>query len=457
MNKLYTLFWMAFLATGMVACSDDDCGQLHIDTDMMGIPTVMKGSFPVGTLTPAVGDSIVYAPQLMDTTGVVYAWELNGKKVSSDSVFAYKIEKPCRAKVVCTLKNPKGEVILESDIVVKPDFTKGFVVIQKGTIDFYDAEKEQLYTDVYSALNYGEGIPVSSYDDLFATVAGGKMYALISTSTSNRNHLYVADSKTLYGENAATIAANLDAFIPLNGKQALIAGGGAYRIDLASLSSVRLLKQYGWGVYNGIVFQGKLLGNMTYSSLAQVNYYDLNALTGAGENGMPEASSLDIWQNGKINFVESGDGNVYTVGCNADGTEYYLAQIQPDFSVKTVSLPFKPLLSAYSSGLYTVGMAVSQAGDAIYIPAENNAVYKYILGNAASLNEPFIAVPEGDEELCGTGLNVNPANGELWVCYAEETGWNEYTGKIVVYDATGLKKKSIDCGDTAPQSILFNN
>lgn len=125
MNKIYTLFLTAFLAVGFLACEDDDCDQLHIDTDMMGIPTVLKGSFPVGTLTPAVGDSIVFAPQLLDTAGVTYAWKLNGKEVSSDSAFTYKIEKPCRAKVVCTLKNTKGEVILEADIVSKNDLSKG--------------------------------------------------------------------------------------------------------------------------------------------------------------------------------------------------------------------------------------------------------------------------------------------------------------------------------------------
>lgn len=457
MNKIYTLILMAFLAIGFVACEDDDCNQLHIDTDMMGIPTVMKGTFPVGTLTPAIGDSIVFAPQLLDTAGVTYAWKLNGEEVSSDSVFTYKIEKPCRAKIVCTLKNTKGEVILESDVVSKNDLTQGMIIVQKGSIDYYEPATGKLYSDVYSDLNYGEGMKLGNYDKLYVTPVNGKLYMMISTSTSNIKHLYSADTKTLYAENSAVVSASLDGFLPLSDKQALMTGGGAYRMDLVSFSKVQLLKQYGWAIYNGIVQNGKVLGNMTYSSLAKVNVYSVDALLSAAENGMPEPETLDIWQDGKINFVQAGDGFTYTIGCNEEQTEYYLVQIASDLTVKKEILPFKPLLSGYQHGVYTVRLAVGKSGNEIYIPAENQSIYKYTLGNTASLHTPFIAAPENDEELAGAGINVNPQNGEIWVCYAEEVSWNEYEGKIVVFDPAGNKVKSIDCGDTAPQAVLFNN
>lgn len=456
MNKIYTFVLMAFLAIGFVACEDDDCGQWHIDTDLMGIPTVMKGTFPVGTLTPAVGDSIVFAPQLLDTAGVTYVWELNGKEVSSDSAFTYKIEKPCRAKVVCTLKNAKGEVILEADIVSKNDLTEGVVIIQKGSVDYYDPKTGSLYPDVYSALNYGNGIRMGSYDDLYATYMNGKLYMLLSTSTSNTEHLFSADAKTLYAENSVIVGANLDGFLPLNDKQALVLGGGAYRVDLSSFSKVTLLKKYGWAIYNGIIQHGKLLGNMTYSSPAKVEAYDVDALLSAAENGMPAPVTLDIWQDGKVNFVKAGDGNVYTIGCNEEQTEYYLVQIASDLTIKKEVLPFVPMRCGYG-GIYTTGLAVAKNGNEIYIPAEDQSVYKYTLGNMASLNAPFIASPEGEEELSGAGINVNPQNGEIWVCYAEEVDWDEYAGKIVVFDTTGNKIKTIDCGDTAPQAVLFNN
>lgn len=457
MNKIYTLVLMAFLAIGFVACEDDDCDQLHIDTDMMGIPTVMKGTFPVGTLAPTVGDSIVFAPQLLDTAGVTYAWELNGEEVSSDSAFTYKIEKPCRAKVVCTLKNAKGEVVLEADIVSENDLTQGVIIVQQGSIDYYDPKTGKLYADVYSALNYGKGIQIGSYDKLYATRINDKLYMMISTSTSNVEHLYATDAKTLYAGNSVVVAANLNGFLPLNDKQALIVGGGAWRVDLTSFSKEQLLKKYGWAIYNGIVENGKLLGNMTYQSLAQVNVYGVNEILNAAENEMPEPQTLDIWQDGKINFVKASDGNIYTLGCDKDQTEYYLVQIASDLTVKKEVLPFKPMLSNYQHGIYTANLALSKTGNEIYIPAEDQSIYKYTLGSIASLSAPFITAPEGDEEMAGAGINVNPENGEVWVCYAEKTGWNEYAGKIVVFDTAGNKIKSIDCGDTAPQAVLFNN
>ena len=283
MNKIYTFILMAFLAVGFIACEDDDCDRLHIDMDMMGIPTVLKGSFPVGTLTPAVGDSIVFVPQLLDTVGVSYAWKLNGQEVSSDSAFTYRIEKPCRAKVECTLKNAKGEVMLEADIVSKTDLTQGVLIVQKNSVDYYDTETGKRYSDVYSSLNYGEGINLGSYDDLYATRIDDKLYMMVSTSTSNVEHIFSADAKTLYAENSAVVAANLDGFVPLNDQQALVVGGGAYRMDLTSFSKVQLLKKYGWAIYNGIVVNGKLLGNMTYQSLAKVNVYGLNDVLNAAE------------------------------------------------------------------------------------------------------------------------------------------------------------------------------
>ena len=456
MNKIYTFILTVFLAIGFMACEDDSYDQLGIDVDMMGIPSVLKGSFPVGTLTPAVGDSIVFAPQLLDTAGVSYAWELNGNVVSSDSAFVYKIEKPCRAKVVCTLKNAKGEVILEADIVSKSDLTEGVLVIQQGSVDYYDVKTGKLYSDVYSGLNYGNGISVGKYDDLYATRMNGKLYMMVSTSTSNVEHLFSADAKTLYAENSAVVGANLDGFLPLNDKQALVIGGGAYRLDLASFSKVQLLKKYGWALYNGIILNGNLLGNMTYKSLARVNVYGVDDLLNAAENGMPDPDTLDIWQNGKINFVKAGDGDVYTIGCNEAQTEYYLVRIASDLTLKKEVLPFKPMLSGYSHGIYTVGLALSGTGNEIYIPAEDQSIYKYTLGNAASLNTPFIAAPEGDEEFSGAGINVNPQNGDIWVCYSEEISWNT-VGKIVVFDAAGNRIKSIDCGNTAPQAVLFNN
>lgn len=456
MNKIYTLILMVFLAVGFIACEDDDCDRLHIDMDMMGIPTVLKGSFPVGTLTPAVGDSIVFAPLLLDTAGVSYAWKLNGQEVSSDSAFTYRIEKPCRAKVECTLKNAKGEVMLEADIVSKTDLTQGVLIVQKNSVDYYDTETGKRYSDVYSSLNYGEGINLGSYDDLYATRIDDKLYMMVSTSTSNVEHIFSADAKTLYAENSAVVAANLDGFIPLSDQQALVVGGGAYRMDLTSFSKVQLLKKYGWAIYNGIVVNGKLLGNMTYQSLAKVNIYGLNDVLNAAENGMPEPSVLEVWQDGKINFVKAG-GDVYTIGCNEEKTEYYLVRIASDLTLKKEVLPFKPMLSGYQHGIYTAGLALSKTGNEIYIPAEDQSIYKYVLGNAASLSVPFIAAPEGDEELSGAGINVNPRNGELWVCYSEEVGWNEDAGKIVVFDAAGNKVKSIDCGDVAPQAVLFNN
>lgn len=442
------------LAAGIVACEDADCDLFHIDNEMMGIPTVMQGSFPVGKLTPAIGDSVVFAPRLMDTTGVKYSWMLNGEEVSTDSAFVYRVEKPCRAKITCTLENPKGKVTLASSIVADYDLMKGILLVQNNGIDLYDAASGVLYQDVYASMNYGKGLRLGSYDDLCVLPNGDKLYAMKSTSTSNTEHLFVIDRKTLNEDNSAVIEANVDAFFLLDGRQALVAAGGVSRIDLLALSKTRLLKKYGSGIYNGLVFQGKLLANTTNDDLVKLSVYDKDELLQAKEGEMPLAGELDIWQNGKVNFVKLADGNVYTLGCNADASEYYIVRIAPDFSLEKTLLPFTPWIGGFSSGFYTASLTSDKNGNILYVMGENGSVYQYVPGDASSLAAPLIGSPAGDLKVCGSGVNVNPANGELWVCYFEEIDYED-NGKIVVYDAGGKQLRSIDCGKTKPQTILF--
>lgn len=452
MNKIYTVVLAAFLALGFLACEEDACERLHIDTEMVGIPTVMKGSFPVGELHPAIGDSIVFAPQLLDTTGVRYSWMLNGKEVSTDSVFALKIGQPTRSKLVCTLRNKVGTVVLEAAIASQHDLTKGMFVVQKGSFDFYDPETGRIYSDIFSSLNYGNGLNIDHYDHLYVASLNGKFYLMIQTSTENRDHLFVADGVTLNKEGSATVSATLAAFVPLNEQQAIVSFDGAHRMDLSSFSTTKLMNSYFWAIYNGLVTNGKLLANITYEDLTKVRYYDVDALLRAGEDQMPEATELDIWQNSKMNFVKTGNGSVYTLGCSEDGESYYIAKIGSDFSVEKTPLPFALAKYSYKdSKFYATGLSPTPSGDALYVPSGDQSIYKYVPGDAASLRVPFIAAPTGEWKIYGSGVNVNPVNGELWVCYMDGDA-----GKIVVYNVSGKEIKSIDCGDSVPQAVLFN-
>ncbi|MEG2789976.1 MAG: DUF5074 domain-containing protein [Odoribacter sp.] len=448
MNKIYISILVFALAVGFSACEEDDCSQFHIDTDMMGIPTVLKGTFPLGKQTMTIGDSMVFAPQLLDTTGVAYSWAIDGREVSTDSAFTFRVTKPCRAKLLCTLTNEKGKVMLESEMASRQDFTKGFFVVQEKEIGFYDEVSGKLYADCYQSLNGGEKVTNGSGSDkIFVAQADRKLYAMTYTSMTNIDHLLVVDRENFSGETWASVVNGIVSFIPLNERYAILSGFKAvYRLDLFTMKKVLLSANAAKPIFNGLVFNGKLLVNATYGKELKAAYYDVKELIDAKEGYLPTATELDILQNRKANFVKAKDGNVYTL--YSSGTDYRLARITGDFKVETVSLPFQIAKAEYWSTLYFPTLAVSGIENALFIPSADNAVYRYVWGDASSWKKPFVAAAtEGESELSGSGIEVDPLTGELYVLYPDRIG---------VYAVDGSWKKTLVCEEN-PQAILFNH
>lgn len=97
-------------------------------------------------------------------------------------------------------------------------------------------------------------------------------------------------------------------------------------------------------------------------------------------------------------------------------------------------------------------MAASESENVIYIPSADNTIYKYVIGDSGSLNEPFITADESGLPI--TSLQLNQQSGELYVTYARK--W-ENGNKIVVYSKDGKVLHTVDCGESVPSQILFNN
>lgn len=445
MNKYNTLILIFWLAAGFMSCEDDDCDQLHIDTDMMGIPTVMKGSFPVGAQMVNIGDSIVFAPQLLDTTGVTYSWSVDGRVVSADSSFTFRVEQPCRARLICTLQNAKGKVILESDIASKQDLTKGFFVVQESEIGFYDEGTKKLYADCYQSFN--AGAQLMNGGNILVTRVNQRWYVMENSYDIRSDNLTVIDPATLSRENGVNVATGLACFIPLNERYALLSGlDGVYRLDMLTLQKTQLAEETEGLICSGMVYNGKLLVNRTYYDDVKVAYYDVKALIDAREGYLPDATELNITQNRKANFVQTKEGDVYTIG--SAGSDLHLVKIRKDFTSEAIALPFSMTKARYWSTMYFPGLATSPTENAIYIPSSDHAVYKYIPGDASSWLVPFVAAPGDGAELSGTGISVNSATGELYVLYS---------GMIKIFDAAGTLKQTISSEAADPQAILFNN
>ncbi|MDU1890689.1 MAG: DUF5074 domain-containing protein [Dysgonomonas sp.] len=446
MNKLYILI-LSFIVLFSFSCSDDDCDLIH-DSDIMGTPNIVKGSFPDGVLTPKLGEEIVFSPELKNAEKATFSWLINGIEVSTEPTYTYKVENPCRANVECKITNDLGTAVLKTEIVSKQDFSKGFLFIEEREVGFYDASTGKVYHNCYSSLNYGSKIAYEG--SIMASVVNDKIYFTIYNSVTNYDHVVIADAKTLYKTNVLRGSTGYLSFTPLNKQYALISTFyNAYRLDMNTNQIVTFTKKLAHYIFSGITFNGKLLTNATYRGEQNVWMYDINELISASEDEFPVAEKLDIIQNKKSNFVLGKDGDLYTTAIS--GTMSQLVKIKSDFSTETIDLSF----NISSPGWYELnykGIAASQTENAIFIPADNGAIYKYSIGDGSSLTKPFISAPEGNLKLYGTGVQVHPETGEVYVLYSEKSN-----GKITIYNASGDQIKVIESEGAIPQSIIFAN
>lgn len=446
MNKLYTTLLIACIAVGFTACNDDDCDDLHLG-NLTNYPNVLKGTFPTEDQVLELGETLEITPELLNPEDATYSWLLNGKEISTEQTFTYQVDNPCRADLTCVITNKYGKVEMNTSFRSNHDFSKGFFYLADGTFNFYDTEKKVTYKDCYSSLNAGKTLGMGSYDNANISNYNGKFYVLVKTSTSNKDQFFVVDAKTLYYENSAIVGANLNGLTILNDQYALVTGDGIHRIDLKSLSNIKIKDKYMFSIYNGLVFNGKVLSNETYQGDAPVQSYDVNELLAAKEGEEPTATPLDINQNQKTNFVLAKDGNAYTLEATSEGN--YLVKINKDFTVEKTLLAFQPAKSSYSTP--TIGMVASESENIIYIVSNDGAIYKYVIGENNSLSQPFIAVDKLKSSITTTP-QLNQQTGELYVVYYQES---KYT--ITVYNKDGSLNYSVDCGSSSPSHVLFNN
>lgn len=450
MNKLHSTLFIALMAVCFTACNnDDDCEELHLG-NLANFPNVLKDTFPTENQILEMGETLEITPELLNPEGATYSWLVNGEEVSSEPTFSYKIEKPCQADLKCIISNKYGKVEMNTSFGSNHDFSKGFFYFANGTFNFYDTEKKVAYTDCYSSLNAGKTLGIGNYDSANISYHNGKFYLLKKTSTSNIEHFYVIDAKTLNYENAASINSNLSGLTILNDQCAIVSGDGIRRVDLKSLSNVQLMNKYMFCIYNGLVFNEKVLANDTYGDESKVKIYDVNVLLAAKEMEAPEATELDITQKQKTNFVIGKDGNAYTLESTDEGCN--IVKINKDFTLEKVSASFRPAKGPNWSSP-TVGMVVSENENAIYIPANDGAIYKYVIGNPDSLKEPFIAKDASGLPVTAT-LQLNRQSEELFAIYSES--WGE-ENKIVVYGKDGKVLYEVNCGESTPTQILFNH
>lgn len=434
----------------MASCSDD-CDQLH-DSDIYGTPNVIKGSFPEGLLIPDLGDEITFAPELKDSTGATYSWIINGVEVSTDPKYTYNVEGPCRVNLTCKIKNDLGTAVLNSKIVSQQDFSQGFLFVDDKEVGFYHNETNKAYYNCFQALNYGSKITPEG--TIMATQLDDKMYFMIKNSVTNYDHLIITDPQTLYKLNSINGPANLLCFIPLNERYVLLSQmTNASLLDIKTNQVTAFSKRLPSSILSGQVFNGKLFINTTYGNPDNICVYNVDEIIEAAGKEFPEPEEFAITQRGKSKFALGKDGNLYTTAYHEE--KNVLVKIKPDLTTELIDLPFD-LPKPRWSELYFRGVVASVKSNSIFIPADNGAIYRYTIGDDASVRIPFITSDE-NMELCGIGIEENSATGELYTFYQGETANGGKAGSIIIRKADGTVKKVLNTGEVISKTAIFVN
>ncbi|WP_426667738.1 DUF5074 domain-containing protein [Mucilaginibacter sp. McL0603] len=305
-------------------------------------------------------------------------------------------------------------------------YTNGFFIINEGwfghgdgSVSFYSYDTNTKTDSIFTKENPGKNLnPVTSTLE-YGTIFNNQLFLVSKVG----GPVVVCDANTM--QEVARIPSasgnNWQAFVGIDATHGLLSSAtGLYPFSLTTYTTGTKLT-----TVTGNIADMILAGNYIFVLSQSQGVVVLNASTYAVVKTIPGML---------VAFAKTPDGSVWTAG----GTS--LIKINSTtLATTTVAVPFTVFGSwaAWHPGSITA----SSTENAIFL-ADNNTwfggttIYKYIDGNAASLNTPFITLATG-KELYGSGLGYNPALSQLVVNTVKSGfGTNYSTNDLDFYNAT---------------------
>jgi len=286
--------------------------------------------------------------------------------------------------------------------VVSGKYTNGFFVANEGwyghgpgDLHFYDYTTNTLQLNIFAAENPGKTLGGATSTFQFATVFQDKLYMVVKVN----GPLVVADAHTLV--ETARLAALPDndghAFLGLDATHGLLsAGDGVYPISLPGLTVGTKLS--GVSSYTGDMIKA---GNYIFVHAQTEGIVAYNAST------MSVAGSFGV---ANLCFARGTDGAVYAAKADS------LVRIDATTLARTaVKLPFTTP-NPWGAWRHSA-ITASTVDNAIFIVKNNGfaggtTLYRYVIGNTASLTTPFITLPAG-QYFYGAGSAYDASNNTL--------------------------------------------
>jgi hypothetical protein len=395
-----------------------------------------------------IGRSIVLSPEVNQAEAGKFQWSLNNTPVGTSRQYTFEAKEAGEHRITFRFTNPAGEDSVVYRIKVWAAYENGFFVINEGwfgtetgSVHFYEYGADTVVTWVNKKENPDKALGGVMNTLQYGAVHNGKLYLVVKAG----GPLVALDQHTLKETGRIEKAANGSAmtFAGIDEVRGLLsAGDGIYPVNLKTLGLGAKL-----GGVTGTVGNMLKAGDYVFAHSSKDGMVVLDAVT-YGVVKIPTKAT--------IGFVQAKDGDLYAV------KDSLLMSINPaTLKLDSVKMKFKAVSpwGAWRS----VSMAASTKDNSVYIIepgkgwAYGNKLYRYNVGNAASLNEPFITLPEG-QYFYGAGVAYD-ARGNQLVITTINGSMSGNVNRVLFYDAaTGELKKTVTYhGWYFPAMIVFHS
>ncbi|HEY8930303.1 MAG TPA: DUF5074 domain-containing protein [Mucilaginibacter sp.] len=305
-------------------------------------------------------------------------------------------------------------------------YTNGFFIINEGwyghgdgSVSFYNYATSTKQDSIFTTENPGKNLDPKTSTVEYGAVFNDKLFIVSKVG----GPVVVTDANTLkeLGRVPAASGNNWQAFLGLSTTSGLLSSAsGLYPFNLTNYTVGTKLT-----TITGSIGDMTSSGNYIFVLSQSQGVVVLNASNFSVAKTIPGML---------VAFAKTPDGSVWAAG----GTS--LIKINPaTLAVTTITVPFT--VNGSWAAWHPGSITASTSSNIVYL-AQNNTwyggtnIYKYIDGNAASLNAPFITVPVG-KELYGSGVAYNASNGQLVVNTVKSGFGNNYsTNDLDFYNAT---------------------
>lgn len=444
-SKVFAVL-LAVFALAMASCSKED-GPSYA-------PQIGEVENAVDGMKLKTGESVTFAAKMVSEDQTSFAWLLDGDKVAEGKTYTFTPDNTGSFEFTFIAINSIGrdEVKFSVDVV---KYKGGFFIVNEGSfghtmgsIDYF-ADASSRTPGVYKAANPGKELGNTTE---YGALWNGNYY-FVSKQSRTLVKASAADFKDQgeftpgvegaddEGRSFAGVDANHGVYTTRN---------GAYIVDLNTFTGIKYLEGSKGSGTTGMSAQ-------CGGAVTEGDYiFVINVEDGVMVYSKADYSFVKKLCPAHIGFVKSKDGSLWA----SDGASLYKINASSLSVVKT-DLPEGLAVYTDQWAWKPAMFAASPSENALFFASADGfnvqKIYKYVIGDASSLSQPFVQGGANDF-LYGGGIHVDPSTGDIVATFTS-VSWGDNNNKLVVFDGkTGAEKSRFEYQEYVyPAMILFND